>query len=444
MSLIKNIPQEKKKRIVIIGGGFAGMALARRLDNRKFQIVLIDRFNFHQFQPLLYQVATAGLTPSAISFPLRKVFHRKKDFHYRMCDALSIIPEEKMVETTIGTLKYDYLVIAAGCTTNFFGNDNLRRATFPLKSTAEALSMRNQILLSLEKAVSAETERDRKKNMTFVVVGGGATGVELAGALSEMRKYAFPKDYPELNFQTMKIYLIEAASKILGTFAENLSENAEKHLRKMEIELRLNTSVTNYKNESLELSSGEKIETATVLWVAGVTGNKIEGLDEKCWERGRIKVNAFNQVDGYNNIFAIGDIALMVNEKNPKGHPQVAQVAIQQACNLAGNLQRILDKKMQRNFIYDDKGSLATIGRNVAIAQFKHFRMKGFPAWILWSFVHLVTIMGMENKINVFIRWIWSYFTNDPALRILIRPLCRDKNPVIKAERDYDNDLNTK
>ncbi|MDD6210761.1 MAG: NAD(P)/FAD-dependent oxidoreductase [Bacteroidales bacterium] len=426
MEPISNIPSRHgKKRIVIIGGGFAGIILARKLNERKFQVVLVDRFNFHQFQPLFYQVATAGLAPSAISFPLRKVFHKKKDLHYRMCEATRIVPEKNILETTIGEVSYDYLVIASGCTTNFYGNEQLRENTYPLKSTAEALSMRNHILLSLENAISAPNERERRKYMNFVIVGGGATGVELSGALSEMRRYAFPKDYPELDFGKMKIYLVEAASGLLTAFPPDLSASVEKHLKKMDVELLLNAAVTAYEGDKLTLSTGQTIETSTVIWVAGVTGNKIEGLKEDDWFKGRIKVDGFNKVDGYDNIFAIGDIALMMNEEYPKGHPQVAQVAIQQATHLVKNLKAASEGKPFQPFIYKNKGSMATVGRNAAVVELGFLHLKGFPAWFLWCFVHLVTIMGMENKLNIFIHWMWSYFTNDQALRILVKPLCR-------------------
>lgn len=421
---ITNIPNKgKKKRIVIVGGGFGGLKIARKLKGQTFQIVLLDKNNYHLFQPLLYQVATAGIEPSAISFPFRKIFKGYHDFHIRICEVQRVISDKKRIETSIGFLNYDYLVIATGCDTNYFGNNDMAHRTMSLKTTAEALHNRNQVLESFEKALSIPDIEKRKQLMTFAIVGGGATGIELAGALAEMRKFILPHDYPDLDIGQMRIILIDGASRLLSAFSEHSSDEVYKYLTNLGVELLLNKQVNNYKNNSLELSDGSTIETSNVYWVAGVKANSLEGFPKECFGPGnRLRVNSYNQIEGFNDIFAIGDTALMVSEKYPKGHPQVVQPAIQQAMNLVKNLKRMEHNQPLVPFKYYNKGSMATIGRNKAVVELPKIRFGGFPAWAVWLFIHLMSIVGVKNRLFIFIDWMWSYFTYDPSLRLIIKP----------------------
>lgn len=421
--IIDNIPEIKAcKRIVIIGGGFAGLQLVKKLKSRYYQIVLLDKVNYHQFQPLMYQVATAGLEPSSISYPYRKTFQKKTDFHFRMCEAIKVIPEENLVETTIGKIYFDYLIIATGCRPNYFGNDSLQASTFSLKSVSDSLLMRNKILLSLEQALSITNEYDLRKTLNFVIVGGGATGIELAGALADMRRTTLPKDYPELDFSKMEIHLIDASPRLLYNMSEKASANTAKALEKRGIIIHQAEAVKSYRNSCIEMNSGEKIYSNNVLWAAGIQANSLQGLKENAYEKGRIKVDKYNRVEEYENIFCLGDTALMVTEKHPKGHPQLAQPAIQMAKNLAKNLNRQMEGKEFTEFHYKDKGNLATIGRNSAVADLGRFKFSGVIAWWLWLWIHILSIVGMKNKLFVFINWAWSYFTYDASLRLLILP----------------------
>ena len=422
MEEITNIPGKgKRKRVLIIGGGFAGLKLARRLDRKIFQVILLDKNNYHQFQPLFYQVATAGLEPSAISFPYRKVFQKAGSFHFRVCTVTKVIPEIKIVETSIGSLEYDYLVIATGCDTNFFGNNTLKELTMPLKTIPEALFIRNHILNSFEKALTTHNEDEIDALLTFVIVGGGPTGVELSGALAEMRKYILPKDYPELDNRKMRVIIIDAGPKLLGSMSEKASRNALRFMHMLNVEVRLNCSVKGFSGNNVELGNGEKIKSFNVFWVAGIKGNGLEGLPDEVYKKGvRIAVDEFNKVQGFENIYAIGDTCLMTEDKYPAGHPQVAQVAIQQAKTLVHNLKRESKGKPLKPFHYIDKGSMATIGRNLAVADLGFIRISGLPAWMLWLFVHLMSIVGTKNRLFIFINWMWSYFTFDQSLRLLI------------------------
>lgn len=421
--------QEGRKRLVIVGGGFGGLKLARKLKSNKFEVVLLDKNNHHIFQPLLYQVATAGVEPSAISFPFRKVFKKRKHFHIRICEAQQVIPEENLLETSIGTLSYDYLVIATGCHTNYFGNDNLARHTMALKSTSEALFNRNQILESFEKAQNTDNLETRKQLMTFVIVGGGATGIELSGALAEMKRFVLPQDYPDLNIEFMRIILVDGSSRLLSGFSEKSSEEVEDYLSKRGVEIRTNVQVTDYEEGLLTLSDGNTLKTSNVFWVAGVRANSIAGLSKEAYGPGnRLQVDSYNCVKGYANIFAIGDTALMTSADYPKGHPQVVQPAIQQARNLMHNLDKKERGKSMKPFTYHNKGSMATIGRNHAVVELKNIRFGGFLAWAAWLFIHLMSIVGVKNRLFIFVDWMWSYFTYDPSLRIIIKPVRRD-NP---------------
>jgi NADH dehydrogenase len=424
MTTICNIPPAKdKKRVVIIGGGFGGLKVATTLDPKYFQIVLLDKRNYHQFQPLFYQVATSGLEPSTISFPFRKVLQKRPDLHFRLCEALSVDTELSCVETTIGRVRYDYLVVATGCDTNFFGNQKLKESSLVLKSTTEAINMRNEIIFSLECAASTADPEEREKLLNFVVVGGGATGVELAGALAEMRKFVLPKDYPDFKVQRMRIYLVDGLNRLLNAFSEKASKEALEHLTKLHVDVILGATVTSYENDEVQLSNGESIKSKNLIWVAGVKGNSIEGFEKELYGRGnRIVVNEFNQVNGFKNVFAIGDTALVTTQDTPNGHPQVAQPAIQQGVNVAHNLNKFeADGSDFKPFKYVDKGSLATIGRNSAVAELPYARFRGFLAWVLWLFVHIMTIVGVKNRLMVFINWMWSYITYDQSLRLLLK-----------------------
>ena len=423
MKNIAGIPENGKKRVVIIGGGFAGLKLAKSLKKSDFQIVLIDKNNYHQFQPLFYQVATAGLEPSAISFPLRKAFQNQQHIHFRIAALEKVDAENQAIQTDIGRLTYDYLVLAIGADTNYFGNQNIKRHATPMKSLGEAINLRNTILTNFEKALNETDEKVVDSLLNFVIVGGGPTGTELAGALAEMKNYILPKDYPELDFSRMKIYLLEAASKVLNGYSDASSVKGKKYLKKLGVKVMTDTFVKDYDGKSVLLADDKTLETDTLIWAAGIKGNPVHGLGTDIIGRGgRLKVDAYNTVENHPNIFAIGDIALMTTEKYENGHPQVAQVAIQQADLLAKNLKRTIKGQPLKAFKYLDKGSLATVGRNLAVADLPFVSFQGFAAWVLWLFVHLMAILGVKNRLFVFINWAWSYLTYDQSLRLLIKP----------------------
>ena len=423
MKSIAHIPDTGKKRIVIAGGGFAGLKLAKSLRKSGYQVVLLDKNNYHQFQPLFYQVATAGLEPSAITFPLRKIFQEQKDIHFRVAQLEKVDAENQVIATDLGELRYDYLVLAIGARTNFFGNQNLRRYSIPMKSLTEAINLRNTILGNFEQALN-ETDPERAASLlNIVIVGGGPTGVELAGALAEMKNYILPKDYPELDFSNMQIHLLEASPKVLNGYSERSSAKGKEYLERLGVKVLLNTFVKDYNGHQAELANGERLHTETLIWAAGVRGNEVHGLRPEAFGRGsRLLVDEFNRLKEYPNIFAIGDLALMSSEKNPNGHPQVATVAIQQANQLAKNLLRMEKKQPLKPYRYFHKGSLATVGRNLAVADLPGIRFTGFLAWMLWLIVHLMEILGVKNRLFVLINWAWSYFTYDQSLRLMIRP----------------------
>jgi len=423
MNYMANIPEAgAKKRLVIIGGGFAGLELAKKVDKKNYQIVLVDKNNYYQFQPLFYQVATGGLEPSSISYPHRKGFQKSHDFHFRMCEALYVEPENNVLHTSIGDITYDYLTIATGCDTNYFGNDKIKDDTFALKSLSESLLARNRILLSLEDALNAKNEEELKEVLTFVIVGGGATGVELAGALADMKKSIFPKDYPETDFSKMEIHLVDASPRLLFAMSERASEKAAETLTKRGVIIHQDIAVDSVEKPFVKLKNGKILRSRNIFWVAGVKPNSLKGLSETSYNRGRLLVNEFNQVEGYDNIFVIGDTALLISDKSPKGHPQVAQVALQMAKRLAKNLNNSIKGKDWEKFVYSDRGSLATIGRNAAVADLGKFRFGGWFAWWLWLWVHILSIVGMRNRVSVFIDWVWSYLNYDVSLRLFIRP----------------------
>lgn len=416
------IPSSKLKRIVIIGGGFGGINLVKKLNNKGFQIVLLDRNNYHTFQPLLYQVATGGLEPDSIAYPLRKIFQGYKEFVFRMANVEEVNTETNSLRTNIGIITYDYLVFAMGSTNNFFGMKNVENHSMPMKSLAQALDLRSLLLQNMERSLVQTS--DNQKYLNFVVAGGGPTGVETAGALCELKRHVLPSDYPELNFSRARIILAEAGPSLLAGMSSFASQKALDGLSAMGTEVLLNTAVKDYDGEKVTLSNGSTIETASLVWSAGVRGEPVNGLHpDSVAGNQRILVDKYNRVSGYTNIYAIGDIALMTADENyPKGHPMVAQVAIQQAAHLAKNFVAVANSKELTPFRYKNLGSLATIGRNKAVADFSFIKLKGFIAWLVWMFVHLMTIVGFRNRVIVFINWLWSYISYDRAIRLIIRP----------------------
>lgn len=415
---VVNIPETDKERIVIIGGGFAGLTLAKNLVNKGFQIVLIDKNNFHSFQPLFYQVAMSGLEPSSISFPLRKIFQKRSDIHIRLAEVVEINSQEKYIITDIGRCNYDKLIIAIGAKTNYYGNSNIENNTLSLKSTGEAMFLRNQILKDFESALLIRDYDVRQEYLDIVVVGGGATGVEVAGAIAEMKQYILPKDYPELNSKEVDVHLISGSSRLLPAMSEKSSKASEEFLLELGVLIQKNVVVKNVENNLVTLSNNTTIRARKVIWAAGITGNTLKGLELAKMKSGnRYEVDRNNKIIGYDNIYAIGDIAYMASEKFPDGQPQVAQVAIQQAKNLS-NL--IIGKKV-KPFEYNDKGSMATIGRNKAVVDLKLTHFHGFFAWLLWLVVHLMSLIGTRNKVMVFLNWVWNYVTYDQSLRLILK-----------------------
>lgn len=426
-----NIKETNQKRIVIIGGGFGGLKLARELSDANYQVVLLDKNNYHQFQPLFYQVATAGLEPSAISFPFRKIFQNTKNIHIRIAEVLKINAEAQQISTNIGIINYDYLVLAIGTNTNFFGNTDLMKHASPMKSVSEALALRNTILKNYESALLVEDLETRKGLLNMVIVGAGPTGVEVAGTLAEMKRFVLPKDYPELDFEMMQIHLLEGSPKVLNNMSDEASTKATEYLKKLGVQVSVNTRVKNYDGTNVYLADDTIIRANTLVWAAGVTGNTIEGLNATAMERAnRIIVDRYNKVEGYSNIFAIGDIAFMKEPNFPNGHPQVAQVAIQQGNLLAENFKRIQQNKALKEFNYKDLGSMATIGRNKAVADLPRIKLQGFFAWLIWMFVHLMSIVGLKNRVLIFINWAWNYITYDQSLRLIIEPKKKIKDEL--------------
>ena len=416
-----NIADTGKKRVVIVGGGFGGLKLANRLKNHNFQVVLIDKNNYHQFPPLLYQVASSGLESGSISFPFRKIFQKRKDFYFRLAEVKAVVKEQNIIQTSIGDLKYDYLVLATGTTTNFFGNENIQKHALPMKTIEEALVLRNAILCNLEKATVTTDLAKRQALMNIVIVGGGATGVEISGVLSEMKRFVLPKDYPDLKQSFMNIYLIEGSPRLLSVMSEEASEHAEKFLEEMGVTIMLNKKVTDYQEGKVLLDDGSAIESQMLIWVSGVTATHFEKIGKEMTGRGgRILVNEFNLLPESQNIFAIGDVCLQTEPDFPNGHPQVAQVAIQQGNLLADNLINIENGSALKPFHYKDLGTLATVGRNKAVADIKNIKSQGFFAWLIWLFIHLRSILGIKNKLVILIEWIWSYFTYDQSIRLIL------------------------
>lgn len=419
-----NIPVTNQTRIVIVGAGFGGLALAQKLAKHDVQIVLIDKNNYHQFQPLFYQVAMAGLEPSSISFPLRKIFQNKPNVHIRITKVLKVDTEKNTLKTELGEISYDYLVMAMGADTNFFGMQNIIDNAMPMKSVSEAIYLRNKVLQNLEDALTTTDADAREGMMNMVVVGTGPTGVEVSGTLAEMKRLILPKDYPELDFNQMKIYLFGSSPEVLEMMSDEASVKSKEYLERLGVIVRNGIRITDFDGKYAYTQTGEKIRTNNVVWAAGIKGNSIEGFPKEVYAAGnRLKVNKYNQVDGLPNVFAVGDIALMSGDlKFPNGHPQVAQPAIQQGELLAKNLLKILRKEELVGFIYKDLGSMATVGRHLAVVDLPFWKFQGAFAWYVWMFVHLMAILGVKNKVMVFINWLWNYVTYDQSLRLIIKP----------------------
>jgi NADH dehydrogenase len=427
-----NIPETAQKRIVIIGAGFGGLKLAQQLVGSGYQIVLIDKNNYHQFQPLFYQVATAGIEPSSILFPLRKIFQKQKDVYIRVAEVYSVDPNKKELQTSLDTVWYDYLVICTGVNSNFFGMKNMEEYAIPMKSASEAMALRNRLLQSFEKAVTLRDQNARKSLLNVIVVGGGPTGVEVAGAIAEMKKFVLPKDYPDLNFDVMQITLVEGLPALLGGMSEHASEKALIYLKRLGIKVMLNTRVTDFDGNTITFSDNTKIETKTVIWAAGISGVIPAGFPNETISRGnRILVDDYNKVKGFEDIFAIGDVSLMLTPGFPSGHPQVAQVAIQQGRNLSLNFMLMRRNTMLKPFKYIDRGSMATIGRNRAVADLPFIKFSGFIAWLTWMFVHLMAIVGVKNRLLIFINWMWNYITYDQSLRLILWASKKDPTKII-------------
>jgi NADH dehydrogenase len=417
-------------QVVIIGGGFGGLEVAKALADEPVDVLMLDKHNYHTFQPLLYQVATGSLEAGSIAFSLRKNFDDQRNFRFRVAEATKINTDKNIVETTIGDIPYDYLVIASGSTTNFFGNKDVEHNAMPMKSIPEALNLRYMLLQNLEEAVIQTTKEDREPYLNFVLVGAGPTGVELAGALAELRNNILCKDYPELKKEEMRVYLVDFMPKVLASMSEQASAAAKDFLTKMGVEVMTGTKVESYDGTTITFEGGKSIRTKNVIWSAGVMGVIPEGLNKDIIERGnRIRVDNICRVQGFQNIFAIGDVAAMITDETPKGHPGVAQVAIQMGKTTGKNILRLIKGEPTHPFKYFDKGSLATIGRNKAVADLGKIKFQGFFAWLIWMFVHLISLLGFRNKVVVFINWVGSYISNNGGSRLIIRRFVKEAVP---------------
>lgn len=418
-----NIKRNEQRRVVVVGGGLGGLKMVSSLRDTDYQVVLVDKNNYNQFPPLIYQVASAGLEPSNISFPFRRLFQGWKNFFFRMAEVEHIDTKEKAIRTSIGTIHYDDLVLAAGATTNFFGNKNIEASALPMKSVSEAMRLRNTILQNLERAETEDNEACRQALMNIAIVGGGPSGVEIAGALAEMKRTILPRDYPDLDTSCMRIYLINAAPRLLGAMAEKSSREAEKALKELGVEIMAGCMVTDYVDHELILKDGSHLPVETVIWVSGIRANHIDGIPADSIGRGgRIITDRFNRVKGMENVYAIGDQCLIEgDEAYPQGHPQLAQVAMQQAENLAMNLKRQGKNEQEHPFSYRNLGTMATIGRKKAVVEIGRLKFGGFFAWLLWLVVHLRSILGVRNKTIVFLNWMWSYFNYKQSLRLILK-----------------------
>lgn len=423
----RSFPASAQPRIVIVGGGFGGIELAKRLKNKEVQVLMLDRHNYHTFQPLLYQVATGGLEADSIAFPLRKIFKGYQNFTFRVTEVKRVVPERKVLETSIGEIKYDYLVLATGSDTNFFGQKEVEHYAMSMKTIPEALNLRSMILQNMEEALIEQDAELKDSLMNFVVVGGGPTGVELSGALAELKMHVLPKDYAELNIKEIEIFLIEGSPELLGAMSEQASRKAKDFLTEMGVTVLTEVRVLGYDGKLITLSNGQSIPSKNVLWSAGVKGCVIDGIPTETLVRGgRIKVDEFNKIPSLECVYALGDVAAMITQEYPNGHPGVAPAAIQQGKTLAKNLLKIINKQQPEPFKYNDKGSMATVGRNKAVVDIGKIRFQGVFAWFIWMFVHLMSLVGFRNKVVTFVNWVWSYFSFDRGTRLIIRRFNRE------------------
>ncbi len=416
-----NIPTTSLPRIVVIGAGFGGLHFVKRINTKHAQLVLIDKNNYHTFQPLLYQVATAGLEPDSIAHAVRTIFHKKQNFHFRYAEVLKINAESKSIDTNLGELSFDYLVIATGSSTNYFGNKNLEQNTIPMKSIPEALNLRSILLQNFEAALLTNDLEERQRLMNFVIVGGGATGVELAGALAELKNHILPYDYPELDVRRMNVHLVQSNDKLLNGMSEKSSQKAKEYLQKEGVQLWFNTRVLDYDGKLVDTDNID-LQANTMIWAAGVKGTIINGFTEEQTQGNRYVIDEFCRVKNTENIFAIGDVASFYNEKYPKGLPMMAQPAIQQGKHLAMNFKKLLSQKPMIPFQFIDKGSMATIGRNKAVVDLPNFHFNGLFAWLVWMFVHLISLVGFRNKVIALANWVIQYFSYNKNVRLIIRP----------------------
>ena len=416
-----NIPMTNLPRVVIVGAGFAGINLAKGLDSSKMQVILLNKTNYHSFQPLLYQVATAGLEPDSIAHSVRSIFKKENHFYFRIADVQKIDATQNILITDLGSISYDHLVIATGSETNYYGNANIQKYSMAMKTVPEAINMRSLIIQNLEAALLTNDLEERNSLMNFVIVGGGPTGVELAGAFAELKRHVLPTDYPDLDIRRMNVHLIQAMPSLLVGMSQKSGEKAKKYLEKMGVTIWFDTIVSDYDGVNVKTNK-QNFQTRTLIWTAGVKGAIIEGLPQESQAGGRFLVNEYSEVKGFTNIYAIGDIACMVSEKYPKGHPMVAQPAIQQGRLLAKNITRKLKNKSLKPFVYWDKGSMATVGRNKAVVDLGKMRFSGWFAWLLWMFIHLAFLVGFRNKIVALVNWIIQYFQYNKGVRLIIRP----------------------
>jgi NADH dehydrogenase len=435
-----NIPQTDRKRVVIVGAGFGGLKLARKLSSKKeFQVVLINKHNYHEFQPLYYQVATAGLEANSILFPLRAVFGDNQNVHIRVTAVTGVRTSEKTIDTELGPITYDYLVMATGAETNFFNQQNIIQNALAMKSVAEAIALRNRMLQNFEDALSVVTDDEKEGLMDVVVVGGGPTGVELCGTLAEMRRTVLPKDYPELDFKMMDIHLIESGGELLGPMSVQSQEHALEYLQELGVNVRLNTRVKDFDGRIVTMNDGSTLRTNNLIWTAGVKASPLNGLPPETIGRGgRVMVNRYSQVQGFTDVFAIGDVALMTEEKWPNGHPQIAQPAIQQGLHLSKNLLHLVRNEPMTEFTYHDLGTMATIGRGLAVVELPFLKFQGFFAWLTWLFVHLMAIVGVKNRLAIFLNWMFNYLTYSNSLRLIIKPLIPKGSVLAMSDKVAD------
>ena len=432
-----------QQRVVIVGAGFAGLTLAKKLSPAYFQVILIDKNNYHQFQPLLYQVATAGLEPNSISFPLRKVFQKKKNVFIRIAEVIAVHPGDKKIITSTGEVDYDFLVLAHGAATNYFGMQDIAHHSFSMKSVSEALLLRNTLLQNYEQALITGNKQEKAALLNIVIVGGGPTGVELAGAIAEMKAQILPRDYPELNFNNMNIHLIEAAPRLLNGMSSESAARVKSYLKKLRVKVHTGISVKSYDGYAVTLSNQATLYSYCLIWAAGVKGNVLRGIPaENLLPDHRIDVDEFNRLKAHRHIFALGDVARMQTNANPKGYPQITPVAMQQAVQLAVNLQRLIGQKEMKPFTYRDKGAMAIVGRNRAVAEAAGVKLRGFVAWMAWLMVHLMSIIGVKNRLLILVNWMWQYITYDQSLRLIIRSSERKNKSITNKINDNEKTTN--